>query len=504
MTIKTRLKATGIFLLIFALLIVGSLLFSKHQIDKAIEKGKIAGEINKGATQLDMLSRAYALYLLDRPKTQWDKQYDTLTGILNEGKWNSPEKEIIDGLKVKQARAKSIFNEMIVRREEVNAGSEPLRQLRKQSLQRLMTQLIATTQSMSSDAYLMAKGSAEEISRSQQRIFFVILVLCILFIGIIGFAFLRLYLGIVKPLKTIDEATVQIAAGRFDVKAPETDDEIGQLGRSFNTMGNTLKTLYRSLSVEIDERKKIQAALQESHDELEIRVRERTAELEASNKEHESFTYTVSHDLRAPLRAIDGFSKILSNKYQERLDDEGNRVLHIIRKNAQEMGRLIDDLLSFSRLGRQQVNLSEIDMMSLAKTVYDDQNAPHSDRIITFDVKDAPSVRADKILIRQVLVNLFSNAVKFTKPRTDAVIEFGGRKNGNENIYYVKDNGVGFDMSYADKLFGIFERLHDADEFEGTGVGLAIVLRAVQKHGGSVWAEAKINEGATIYFSLPQ
>jgi signal transduction histidine kinase len=504
MTIKKRLKVTGIFLFIFTLLIVVSLLFSKYEIEQAIEKGKIAGEINKGATQLDMLSRAYALYLLDRPKTQWNQQYDTLTRILNENKWTGQEKEIIDGLKVKQARAKRIFNEMIVRREEVDAASEPLRQLRKQSLQRLMTQLIATTQSMGSDAYLLVKGSAAEIGRSQQRVFFVILALSIILIGMIGFAFLRLYAGIVKPLKTIDEATGQIAAGRLDVKAPETDDEIGQLARSFNIMGNALEDSYRSLSVEIAERKKMQEALQKSYDELELRVRERTAALEASNKEHESFTYTVSHDLRAPLRAIDGFSKILSNKYQERLDDEGNRLLNIVRKNAQEMGRLIDDLLAYSRLGRQQMNLSDIDMMSLAKTVYGEQNAPGSERTITFDVKDAPSVRADKILIRQVLVNLFSNAVKFTQPRTSAVIEFGGHKNGNENIYYVKDNGVGFDMSYADKLFGVFERLHDADEFEGTGVGLAIVHLAVQKHGGSVWAEAKINEGATIYFSLPQ
>jgi signal transduction histidine kinase len=241
-----------------------------------------------------------------------------------------------------------------------------------------------------------------------------------------------------------------------------------------------------------------------ANEELELRVRQRTAALEASNREHEAFTYTVSHDLRAPLRAIDGFSGILQKQYGERLDAEGQRLLDVIRKNTRDMGNLIDDLLAFARLDRQQVNPAEVDMTGLARAVYAELKSAVPERDVTFVMKDLPAARSDRALIRLVFANLLSNALKFTRRRADAVIEVGGSAEGNESIYWVKDNGIGFDMRYADKLFGIFERLHDADEFEGTGVGLAIVQRIVLKHGGRVWGEGKVNEGATVYFSLPR
>jgi signal transduction histidine kinase len=264
---------------------------------------------------------------------------------------------------------------------------------------------------------------------------------------------------------------------------------------------------YKSVSREELARRELVLAGEEIsriNDELELRVRERTAALEASNKEHESFTYSVSHDLRTPLRAIDGFSGMLLKRYREGFDAEGKRYIDIIRKNAQDMGQLIDDLLSISRLGRQQVNLVEIDLTSLAKSVYDELKAAIPERAVSFVLKELPVIRGDRVLLRQVLVNLLSNALKFTQQQPDAVIEVGGSVAGDENIYYVKDNGVGFDMKYADKLFGVFQRLHGMDEFEGTGVGLAIVQRTILKHGGRVWADGKVNEGATFHFSLPR
>jgi signal transduction histidine kinase len=239
---------------------------------------------------------------------------------------------------------------------------------------------------------------------------------------------------------------------------------------------------------------------------LERRVRERTAELEASNKELESFTYTVSHDLRAPLRAVDGFASILIRNFTDSLDAEGRRVLGIIRKNAQDMGRLIDDLLAFSRLERQKIHPVEMDLTDLARSVYEELRAAVPERNVTAVIGALPAARGDRAMIRQVLAQLLSNALKFTRHRDAAVIEVGGGTDeaGKENIYYVKDNGAGFEMRYADRLFGVFQRLHDGDEFEGNGVGLAIVQRIVLKHGGRVWAEAKVNEGATVYFSLPR
>lgn len=189
--------------------------------------------------------------------------------------------------------------------------------------------------------------------------------------------------------------------------------------------------------------------------------------------------------------------------YAPRLDDEGKRYLGLIQENAHRMGRLIDDLLTFSRLGRQQMSESEIDMGALAKSVFDELRALEPDRKIKFMIRSAPPVYGDTPMIRQVLANLLSNAIKFTRTRVEASIEFGYLPELEEGAYYVKDNGVGFDMQYVGKLFGVFQRLHSMSEFEGTGVGLALVNRIISRHRGRVWAEGKVNQGSTLYFTLP-
>jgi len=230
--------------------------------------------------------------------------------------------------------------------------------------------------------------------------------------------------------------------------------------------------------------------------ELEQRVAERTAELEA-------FSYSVSHDLRSPLRAIDGFSRILQEDHAGMLDAECNRLLSIIRSNTQNMAQLIDDLLAFSRIGRKELQRTEVDMTELAKTVWEELKAATPGRKLHVKIMPLPVAHGDRAMLRQVFVNLLANAIKFTRPRETAMIEVGAGVEGNQNVYYVKDNGVGFDMQYVHKLFGVFQRLHGAEEFEGTGVGLAIVQRIIQRHGGRVWAEGKAGEGAAIYFTLP-
>ncbi len=237
--------------------------------------------------------------------------------------------------------------------------------------------------------------------------------------------------------------------------------------------------------------------------DLEKRVVERTSQLESANKELEAFSYSVSHDLRAPLRAIDGFARILDEDNMSRLDGEGRRVLGVICSEVRRMGQLIDDLLAFSKLNRRLMDPSEIDMTALAQTVFAECAGQSPDRKLTLQLHPLPPVRGDGAMIRQVLVNLISNAIKYTRPKEVATIEIGGRTEANENLYYVKDNGVGFDMKYADRLFGVFQRLHSEDEFEGTGVGLALVQRVIHRHGGRVWADAKVNEGATISFTFP-
>ena len=238
--------------------------------------------------------------------------------------------------------------------------------------------------------------------------------------------------------------------------------------------------------------------------ELEHRVEERTAQLNATIRELEAFSYSISHDMRAPLRAIDGFSQMLQDDYNDKLDSEGKRLIEVIRNNTLNMGRLIDGLLAFSRLGRQQMESAPLSMSDLVKDAIEEVRTSIDGRNVEFRVSALPDVTGDRVLLRQVLINILSNAVKFSRDRNPAIIEIGSTVETDRNIYYVRDNGVGFDSQYAEKMFGVFQRLHAATEFEGTGLGLAIVQRIVQRHGGKVWAEGRPSAGATIYFAFPK
>ncbi len=237
--------------------------------------------------------------------------------------------------------------------------------------------------------------------------------------------------------------------------------------------------------------------------EMEQRVAARTVQLEAANKELEAFSYSVSHDLRAPLRAIDGFARILVEDNTERLDAEGRRVLDVICHEARRMGELIDDLLSFSRMARQAMQAAIINMAAQAEEAFQEQRAHAPGRTVELKMGALPPGRGDPAMLRLVWGNLLSNAVKYTKGKNPAIIEIGASTTGAEPVYFVKDNGAGFDPRYINKLFGVFQRLHGAAEFEGTGVGLAMVQRIIHRHGGRVWAEGKVGEGACFYFTLP-
>jgi len=255
---------------------------------------------------------------------------------------------------------------------------------------------------------------------------------------------------------------------------------------------------------DITERKQAEAEVLRLNAELEARVVRRTAELEAANKELEAFSYSVSHDLRAPLRAVNGFAGIVLEDYGPQLPPEAKHYLERVRDGGKRMGQLIDDLLAFSRLGRQPLGMQGVDTKRLVQEVLLELNLPATGRAIETKVADLPACQGDPALLKQVWTNLLSNAVKYSRGRAPAVVEVGGERNDGECVFFVRDNGVGFDMQYAGKLFGVFQRLHRAEEFEGTGVGLAIVKRVVQRHGGRVWAQAEPGRGATFYFTLKE
>jgi len=302
----------------------------------------------------------------------------------------------------------------------------------------------------------------------------------------------------------IEKDREALAAGRL-VEVPEQSIQTPHAGlRTFTSMKVPIndrsgKPQYlMAISVDITARKLAEHAISKLNSALEAKA----AQLESSNRELESFSYSVSHDLRAPLRAIDGFALMIEEDYSDRLDAEGRRYLAVIRDNSRRMGALIDDLLSFSRLGRLPLGTQEVNVESLVHEVLEElSNGQHLPQI---EIDALPPVRGDRGLLRQVWVNLISNAIKYSSKAASPHIQVRGRQNGMETQYSISDNGVGFDMHYVEKLFGVFQRLHRDDEFSGTGVGLAIVHRVITRHGGRVWAEGRINEGATFSFALPK
>ena len=295
--------------------------------------------------------------------------------------------------------------------------------------------------------------------------------------------------SVVYPLFAMDQLLGQVA-----IYAPEPDafdeEEVALLGHLMDDLGYGIGA------------QRATAQVQQLNAELEQRVQERTLSLEAANKELEAFSYSVSHDLRAPLRAITGFAKLLLDDHAAALDDDAQYLTTRIYKNTQHMGELVDDLLAFSRLGRQTLGRQLVSMESLVQQTIADLDGTWKGRCVEFEVGDLPPAYADPGLLRQVWTNLLANAVKFTQPRAVAHIEVGCSMADGACVYFVRDNGVGFDMQYAGKLFGVFQRLHRAEDFEGTGVGLALVQRVVHRHGGRVWAEAAVDQGATFSFCL--
>ncbi|OGA44447.1 MAG: hypothetical protein A3F74_15640 [Betaproteobacteria bacterium RIFCSPLOWO2_12_FULL_62_58] len=311
---------------------------------------------------------------------------------------------------------------------------------------------------------------------------------------------------VIKPaptsvvLNALHEAIQEASERRPQSPQP---DEAHVLHQYSEVLVHKLEEKNTELQEALEEIRQAHEEILELNRDLERRVEERTAALEAANQELESFSYSVSHDLRAPLRHIEGYVAMLIEDTEGKLSPEAQRYLEVIVDASRHMGRLIDDLLAFSRTGRAEMHESSVELDALVREAIRDLEMATRGRNIGWTIAPLPAVTGDRAMLKQALANLLGNAVKYTRPRDPAQIEMGcaGEEDGRF-ILFVRDNGVGFDMQYADKLFGVFQRLHRADEFEGTGIGLANVRRIIARHGGRIWAEGKTGEGATFYFTM--
>lgn len=343
--------------------------------------------------------------------------------------------------------------------------------------------VIATSMPVANTRWtLLIEFSRQKLTETASRFLRWIILIGIVIIAIGSFIAWLISRRMTKPLNELTAAATAIAGGDYSSAVNVTRrDEVGKLANAFNTMATKVSNAQHM---------------------LEHKVQERTVQLESANTELEAFSYSVSHDLRAPLRAINGYARMLQEDHQDKLDGEANRLLNTIVSNTVRMGQLIDDLLAFARMGRKDLIPHEIDMKKLAQSSL--HELIKTDKRYNIHVAELPSIPGDQALLKQVWMNLLDNAIKYSSKVNAPSIDVGFREDQNNVVYFIRDNGAGFDMRYSDKLFGIFQRLHDQDSFDGTGIGLALVKRIISRHAGHIWAEAAVDKGATFYFSLPR
>lgn len=485
MTIRTRL------LLMMALLLggvfcIGLIVFvATTKATVVVQKGIVANTLVQEVFNLNTLTSDYLLHHESRAVAQWYITAEVIDKLLRDQNFRSDSGAMLQRERIRQdlEESRSSFAQLTKSIEQRQLSSDEVSS--SSALEkRLIGQIQIHTQSMVTAATQVSRSAVEEremVRRwSDQLILFLIFAIAIAIL----IAFFLFYRIIVDPVFALASIARQVRQGNLSKRAIVTSqDEIGELTIAFNGMLDSLK---------------------ESHENLENKVHERTQQLEMSNKELESFSYSVSHDLRAPLRAIDGFSQILEEDYSAKIDEKGKEVITTIRESTKRMALLIDDLLSFSRLGRAAMKLQDVMVKTMVMEVFADLQRNNSQRTIHFTCEELPVVYADGELLRQVWINLLSNAIKYTKYKEVTEIHIGYSEKKHEVIFFVKDNGAGFDMHYVGKLFGVFQRLHAQKDFDGTGVGLANVARIIIKHGGRVWAEGEVEKGATFYFSLPK
>jgi signal transduction histidine kinase len=514
MRIRTKLWITASVSIATAV-IVGAVMFLMLQKMEAAqsETARIQA-LRKEVADLRSTTFEYLTYHEQRMYHQWLSKQANITKLL-EGLQDEHSEvgPLLDEIRRNHKQVGALFDMMTGSVPETRGnGSLPSGKTRPEPSARgretiLGGQLLLRTQYIISGLLRLSAHTSSIMANAQERMVLAIVLSILLLVAVVAGASLTIMKSLVKPIDELRRGTEKVGGGDLNFRiGTSRDDEIGQLSRSFDAMSERLKAITVSrdvLGAEVAERKRAEEEVRKLNEELDGRVKERTAQLSAINKELEAFSYSVSHDLRAPLRHVSGYIDLLRRNIGPQLDEKGRHYIEMITGSGEKMGRLIDDLLAFSRMGRTEMRLAPVSIGDLLQDVLKDMRGELQGRKIAWEIDPLPKVYADVSMLRLALANLLSNAIKFTRNRPDARVHIGHTDGADgEVVVIVKDNGAGFDMKYENKLFGVFQRLHPTEEFEGTGIGLANVRRIIHRHGGKTWAEGAVGEGATFYFSI--
>jgi len=452
--------------------------WANAEVEDADAQRRHTSEIARALNELRLVSFEYILHRPERARVQAQEVSRRLEKLLADDAFSEAEPAgLLGELRERSAMTRRLFDEFLAGASTSDAQRPDAETMQRFEAQ-LSSRLLILQQESLADASRLITFSTERIRAAQRRMAFVVFAgLALIAFATVVAAWL-IHRGVLAPIRRLEQATREVAAGNWSFKIDHGGrDEIGDMWRNFDAMTSALRTSF--------------AQIERSNQELI-----------ALNKEIEAFSYSVSHDLRGPLRSMDGFSLALIEDYGERLDDTARDYLQRIRGASQRMGRLIDELLGLSRVTRTELSIRSVDLSSVAREIAESLNQQDPQRTVRWEIDDGITVQADKSLMVVAMQNLLENAWKFTGKTADPVIRVGVTEQDGDKACFVADNGVGFDMTYADRLFGAFQRLHHESEFSGTGIGLAIVQRIFRRHEGRIWAKARPNQGATFFFRL--
>ena len=510
MTIKTRLTIIAILPIALALLIGLSVLMASNRVSREEAEGKIVDEVVRGVFDLNVLTDGYLAYHDQREKSQWESKNKRLTRLIRETSFRSVEEQaLLEEVRAYHRQIGTFFTRL-VDNYEGPASVERDAVLRHELENRLAGILLVKSRGMFSSASELASLKKSKLVTIRKNADILTILFSVILVVVVGAVSILTSRGLAVAIGRLRKGTEFLSAGNLDYRIEASgNDELAQLARAFNDMTGKLQRSYadltstmETLQVENRERRRAEAALQELNNVLETRVLERTVELKAANQELEAFSYTVAHDLRKPLAVVNGYCEAIRELCGDKLDEACKRYLREAYDGTWRMNGLIDALLNFSRLAHVEPRREKVDLSAMAHEVAMELKLAEPGRRVTFQIADGASAEGDAGLLRVALANLVGNAWKYTGTRDEGIIEFGTTEVDGKPAWFVRDNGAGFDMANADKLFAPFQRLPGAEEWRGFGIGLATVERIILRHGGRVWAEGAPGKGATFYFTL--